>query len=105
MDSSETPWLEETFCGHAVIGVMAQDEVLVKVFSGDHSLNVATKFCESMVAQKPSHFQEMVRSVSNALQQASSHVDGLQIIRLANGTPVEPQGWFQAPGTRKKKVD
>lgn len=105
MDSSETPWLEETFAGHAVMGVMAQDEVLLKVFSGDKSLEVATAFCESMVSESPADFQKVVRAVSDTLQQCSSDVIGLQVIRLANGTPVENQGWFAAPGTKKKKED
>lgn len=105
MDSNETPWLKETFAGHAVIGVMAQDEVLLKVFSSAESLAIATAFCESLVSQTPEDFQTVVRAVSNSLNQCSSDVIGLQVVRLANGTPVEPQGWFKAPEPPKKKVD
>ena len=99
--SDESPWLQETFCGHAVQGVMVQDEVLLKVFSGPESLAIATKFCESLASSK--ECAKVVRQVTETLNEASSEYMGLRILRIENGTPVENVCWYESKFRKKSK--
>ena len=91
---SEKIWLKETFCGHAVVGVMAQDEILLKVFGGPNSLEIATAFCESLASEPDC--AKVVKAVAEAFSEFSSHYIGLRIVSIKNGTPGEIAGFFRS---------
>lgn len=97
---SESPWMQETFAGHAVSGVMSQDEVLLKIFSGPTSLDVAKAFCESLSSEKDC--ATVVRQIAETLGEASSEYMGLRITRIENGTPVDNVAWYGVKAVKKK---
>lgn len=91
--------MEESFSGHAVVGVMSMDEVLLRVFGGTDSLQKATKYCEELVAKPKWH--DMVIAECERLHQCNSEVMGINVLRIEAGIPVRSECWY---GIKKGKA-
>lgn len=89
------------FNGHAVVGTMTQDEVILKVFGGERSLTEATQYCEDMI--KKGNFLQFIKAECERLQQCSSEVMGINILRISAGVPVQSDLWYEIKKRKPKK--